>query len=475
MQIPLVVDLDRTLISTDVLYESVNSSLSKNPLSSLEMLSWISQSRQVLKHRLAQQEEIEPELLPYNSAVLELITSEKATGRQIVLATASNLTVAELINAHLGLFDVVLGSDENVNLKGTHKSNKLVELFGEKGFDYVGNSTADLEIWQHARIKYFVGTDNKVLRQLKKFSTPIVIDSQKVNQVTSSVQMLRLHQWVKNLLVFIPLIATHRFLVPTDIFLALTAFVIFGIAASAIYIINDLVDLANDRSHPTKKYRPFASGTIPLPVGWVSWPLLLALALYLSLSLLPFDFTLALIAYIFITAAYSFGLKKLAVLDVVILAALYTIRIVAGAYAISAPPSYWILTFSLFFFLSLALMKRFSELHDARKSNREGLLGGRGYGPQDLELVFVFGVSAAVISVLIFMLYIHDPVIAALYTSPLILWLTGPLLLLWILRAWLIAHRGEMHVDPIVFAIRDKTSYVIAAGLAVIFLAAMVF
>lgn len=473
--IPLVVDLDGTLIRTDMLFESANVLLARNPLSIFRMTKWFSQGKPTLKSHIAQEVDISPELLPYNSEVLNFLEKERQKGRTIILATASTTKYAEVISSYLGIFDEVLSSDMANNLKGSHKAEVLISRFGKNGFDYVGDSSADLEVWKHARTAFVVNASTKVLNSLETFTKPHILSGPEESQLKAGLKALRLHQWVKNLLVFVPLVATHRFLNPSDDVLAMLAFLSFGLVASAIYVVNDLADIENDRRHNIKSSRPLASGQLSIPVAWGMWPLLLIAGFGLSLLFLPPSFSAVLLGYLLLTTAYSLGLKRIAILDVVILAALYTLRIIAGAFVLSVPPSFWILTFSLFFFLSLALMKRFSELFDARAEKFRGVLGGRGYSEQDINLVFALGVGSGLVSVVVFMFYVHDPAIESLYSSPMLLWLTGPLLLIWVCRAWLIAHRGQMHVDPIVFALKDQTSYLIGVSLLLVFVAAVVF
>lgn len=472
--LPLIVDLDGTLIRSDVLFETANAFVSKNPLKLPALIKWLSQGKSVLKAKLARRVELNPAALPYNEVVVEYLTKERSRGREIVLATASNQHYAEQIAAYLGLFDKVFGSSESLNLKGENKAKLLVSLYGDQGFDYLGDSSADMKVWEKSAHVLMVSPPAKLLKAATRFSIPEIVDQSQRRPFSAFMKSLRLHQWVKNLLIFIPLIATHRFLNGADDLFVVFAFFAFGLVASAIYVINDLSDLPHDRLHKTKVNRPLASGALPIPVAWLAWPLLLVAGFALSVLVLPLTFTLVLVGYLVLTTAYSLGLKRIAILDVVVLAALYTLRIIAGAFAISAPPSFWILTFSLFFFLSLALMKRFSELYEHRLAQNNSSLGGRGYSHQDIDVVFGLGIGSGLISVLVFMFYVHDPAIENLYSAPILLWLTGPLLLIWISRAWLIAHRGQMHEDPIVFALRDVPSYLIAACLILVFITAMV-
>lgn len=475
IQVPLVVDLDGTLLKTDTLFESTNIHIWSKPLSFIQIPLWLTKGKLSLKNNLAEAVNLEPDVLPYRTEVVDFVKAEKAKGRLIVLATASAEKYANDIAEHLGFIDIVLASSADINLKGAEKRDELVSRFGEMGFDYIGDSETDITVWRSARTSYMIDPKSNWVNKVLQSSSPVVLETKKQKPFRTLNKTLRLHQWVKNLLIFLPLVVTHQ-LFNTEALQAVTlAFVAFGFAASSIYIINDLVDLPNDRIHITKRHRALAAGDASILTGWIVWPLLLVSSLVISFGFISNAFGLTVIAYITLTILYSLKLKKLAVFDVITLSLLYTMRIIAGAIAIQAMPSMWILSFSLFFFFSLALMKRFSELLELKNSTTAETIAGRGYRSDDLELVSSFGAGAGLISVLVFLLYIHDPSIAALYSQPLFLWLGGVILLIWITRAWLHAHRGLMHEDPIVFALKDKFSFLLVGCLALVFIVAMVF
>lgn len=300
-----------------------------------------------------------------------------------------------------------------------------------------------------------------------------VFPSEQESSFSSLLKVFRPYQWVKNILIFIPLLAAHYFGNVSSVIQVFIAFIIFCLAASSSYILNDLIDVAADRYHLRKRHRPFAAGNLSLLLGWVLWPIMLCLSCVIAIFSLSELFCLVLMAYFALTIAYSLWLKQIAILDVVILAGLYTLRIIAGAAAIGAPISFWLLAFSMFNFLSLAFIKRFCELKSARKSMEEKPLKGRGYDHNDLEMVASMGIGAGYLAVLVLALYIQDPHTMELYRSPQFIWLACPLLLYWISRAWLIADRDQMHDDPIVFAIKDRTSWIIGLCFIVIFALAM--
>ncbi|MDU4249502.1 UbiA family prenyltransferase [Pseudomonas sp.] len=469
MSTPLVIDLDGTLIHSDLLLESGLSFLKRNPLKFLSPLSWLMRGKSFLKSRLAQSAPVDVSVLPYNQAVLDLITRERAQGRQIVLATASHRHYAEQVAEHLGMFDRVLATDENINLSAHRKRDALVRDYGEGGFDYAGNSKDDLPVWKKARYAYVVNSSGKISRQARlngNVEDELKPDARSLMRIW--MKALRLHQWAKNLLIFVPLLASHRLMEPDLLLNGAIAFLVFGLCASSVYVLNDLLDLEDDRHHVSKCRRPFASGALSITSGLVACPLLLAMALA-GAALLPWKFAVALLGYYALTLAYSFWLKRLMTVDVIILAMLYTSRMVAGTFAFGVRLTFWMLAFSMFIFLSLALVKRFAELHDARSRGNENQTRGRGYLPDDLGMVASLGASSGYLSVMVLALYIQDSTTASMYHYPQLIWLACPQLLFWVSRIWMLTHRGLMHDDPVVFAIKDRTSLVVGALFALTF------
>ena len=465
----LCIDLDGTLLRTDLLHESILALLSRNFLYLFLLPFWLLKGKAGFKREIARRVTITSETLPYDERVLDLLRTTMQRPR--VLCTASDALLAEPIARHLGLFEDVLASDGRINLGGRAKASALVERYGERGFDYAGNAPVDLKVWAHAAGAIVVnarpllaraaGTMTEVHGQLPRTVPGIRVWG----------KALRLHQWLKNLLVLVPLLAAHRFLDPAAVGQSVGAFLTFGLCASGTYLLNDLLDLAPDRLHPRKRKRPFAVGTLPIRHGLLAVPLLVLAGFALALFIGPL-FALTLLTYCAMTLGYSFKLKRIVMIDVVMLAALYTIRIVAGAVAIDQPLSFWLLAFSMFIFLSLALLKRYTELDSARSSGKEKA-AGRGYGTADLPLLQSLGAAAGYISVMVLALYINSPESLKLYTRPQVLWLLCPLLLYWISRAWVIAHRGHMHDDPVVFAATDRGSQIIVLLFVVVALAAL--
>jgi 4-hydroxybenzoate polyprenyltransferase len=468
--VPLVVDLDGTLLKTDLLVETASCFVTRHPARSLSLVGWLRRGRPQLKARLANAVALDVASLPYHEPLLAWLRREHAGGRRIVLATASHRLLAEQVARHLGLFDAVLATDGDLNLKAARKRDLLVSRYGDKGFDYVGNDAADLAVWPAARLAHVVSDSRSLVARARAIADiGQVLPSDRPPAWKALGRAMRPHQWLKNVLIFVPLLASHGYGQPGLLLNALLAFIAFGLTASGVYLGNDLIDIADDRHHPRKRHRPFAAGDASLLHGWLLAPLLVVAAFTLSATLLAPAFTATLAIYLGLTLAYSLRLKQVALLDVMLLAGLYTLRIVAGTTALQLPLSFWLLSFSVFIFCSLAFVKRFSELEEARQDGREGPLRGRGYHPGDLEIVSSCGSAAGYIAVLVLALYIQDPHTAELYRSPKFIWLACPLLLYWISRTWLIAHRGQMHDDPIVFALTDRISWAIGACIVGVF------
>ncbi|MDR3415451.1 MAG: UbiA family prenyltransferase [Nevskia sp.] len=467
---PLVVDLDGSLIRTDLLHETANALLVARPFAFLRALLRAGGSRARLKAELGRAATLDPAALPYNQELLSWLIEQRRAGRRLVLATASDRVPAEQIAAHLGLFEQVLASDGVENLRGRAKRDALVARYGERGFDYVGDSVHDLEVWASAHTAHPANASAAVLRAMPQgtaLGRAFPVDRQSPLVVWA--QALRLYQWAKNLLLLVPLAAAHRLLVPGAALAALIGFLCFGLCASSVYLLNDLVDVQDDRRHRSKCRRPFASGRLTLVRGWLVMPLPLSLGLAAAFTLLPWQFGIMLLVYYCMTLAYSLRLKRMMMVDVITLALLYTVRVVAGGLATATPVSFWLLTFALFIFTSLALIKRYTELKEARSQGRKETLAGRGYDPSDLEMVASLGAAAGYLSVMVLALYIQDPASGQLYRHPAWLWPACPLLLYWVSRAWMLAYRGRMTDDPILYALRDRASLLTGALFLVVF------
>jgi 4-hydroxybenzoate polyprenyltransferase/phosphoserine phosphatase len=456
---PLVVDLDGTLIKTDLLIESLGRLLRQDPLALLALPRWLLKGRANLKREIARRVELDPTLLPYRTSLLDYLRSEHDLGRPIVLATASDERFAIQVADHLKLFDRVLASDGTTNLSGERKRARLVEQFGAGGFDYVGNESRDLAVWSSARKAIVVNPNPRLLREVAKIAESESAFSDRAPSPREYLSALRPEHWLKNVLVFVPIFAAHQFVLPGLMARTAVAFLAFCCCASSGYLINDVLDLQSDRRHPQKRLRPFASGRLPLTYALAIAPALLALGCLLAglLSSLSLG---VLLLYFTLTLAYSLSLKRVALLDILVLASLYTLRIIAGSAAILTWPSVWLLGFSMFLFTSLAFVKRYAELVVMR--NIEGdQATARGYELRDAELLASKGTASGYAAVLVLALYIASGAVKARYSRHELIWFVCPLLLYWLGYLWLIAHRGKMYHDPLVFALRDHTSRIL--------------
>jgi 4-hydroxybenzoate polyprenyltransferase/phosphoserine phosphatase len=455
----LVVDMDGTLLRTDMLHESVFALLRRNALYLFMLPLWLLKGRAYLKQMLADRVQLAPELLPYREDLLAYLREERAAGRELLLATASNVRFATDVAQHLGMFAGVLGSSATENMKGEQKLANIRSRLGDKPFAYAGDSAADLPIWKAAAAAVLVDVPDRVRRQVEQVSHVVRVFDASAGDLGALIRAMRPHQWLKNLLVFLPLILAHlvELIAIEQAFLAFCA---FSLCASSVYILNDLLDLAADRQHPSKRFRPFAAGDLSIVKGVVAMVLLLLASLLLSLLLPPF-FLAILIIYYVCTLAYSIRLKEALLIDALTLASLYTLRIIAGAAAVQVRPSFWLLAFSMFLFLSLAFIKRYSELLALAAQGKDSLMG-RAYHTVDMENIAQSGIASGYLAVMVMAFYINSEAVVRQYVRPEALWILCPIMLYWISRMWLLTRRGEMHDDPVVFAIRDFRTYWLA-------------
>jgi 4-hydroxybenzoate polyprenyltransferase/phosphoserine phosphatase len=465
----LVIDLDGTLVRTDLLAESFFATATNGVTHYWSVANALLRGKAPLKAFLAEAAAIDYELLPYNADVLHLARDAKSQGRRVFLATASNQKHADAIGTHLGLFDGVFASDGTVNLSGEAKARRLIESFGEGGFDYVGNDHVDVAIWSHARKALIVGSSTALMREVESLGIPVERVGAPQRSLTIWLKALRVHQYAKNGLVFVPLLTAHAY-APPFIVKALLAFVAFSLCASSVYLLNDLIDLDADRRHPTKQRRPFACGAIPIVHGVIAIPILLFFA-FLCAFAASLPLVGALTAYFALTLSYSLSLKRKLIVDVVVLAMLYTLRVIAGAAALPVIPSEWLLAFSMFVFTCLALVKRYVEL--ALRIDKElPDPSNRNYRLFDLPIVGALAAASGFNAVTIFALYISSPAVQNVYRTPQLLWLICPILLYWLARVVVLAHRRAIDDDPIAFALRDRNSYVcVIAMVAIVLLA----
>jgi len=466
--IPLCVDCDGTLIHTDLLFESFLLLVKRNFLAALAVPFWLlAHGKAATKLRISQLVDIDVSTLPYCSSVLEYVRQERERGRRVILATASAEPYAQAIADHLGVFDEVMATcDTQTNLSGQRKAARLTQAFGASGLEYVGNSSDDLPVWKVAGHVSVANGSRSLESAARAMGNPAFVAKSPFRPLHAAVKAMRLHQWLKNLLVFVPLLAAHRATDLTLLLQAALAFLAFGLCASSVYILNDLLDISSDRRHITKKKRPFAAGSLSIPAGLALKLVLFCAAFALTLFLPPL-FAGALALYYVVTLAYSLWLKAQVIVDVMLLSGLYTMRILAGAAATGIAPSFWLLAFSIFIFLSLALVKRYAEMFKAAKRNDRNA-AGRGYSTDDLVLLLALGAASGYTAVLVLALYVNSEDVVSMYEKPYMLWVAVPTMAYWISRIWLKTHRGEMHDDPVVFAAKDWVSIAIAVLLGVL-------
>ncbi len=467
---PLVVDLDGTLVRSDLLIEMVFSELARDPFTIFSMVRALLKGKAALKHRLAETATIDAARLPYDEEVLSFIRKAKSEGRPVYLASASNQRFVEAVADHLGVFAGWFASDHAINLSGAAKAQRLSEEFGNRGFDYIGNGRADLPVWAQSAKAVVIRIPPRTLRRLTKINFEIETFPADRPSLRQWIKLMRIHQYAKNALIFVPLFFAHHFSF-NAIQKATFAVVAFSLCASSVYVLNDLVDLRLDRSHPTKRNRPLASGAIPLIDGVFAVPILFFSAVLFAM-LVSFPFLGVILGYFALTTAYSFVLKQKMLIDVVALAMLYVVRVIAGGVAVSVTVSEWLLAFSMFIFLSLALIKRYVELAVRINSGLPDP-ANRNYKLVDLEIVAALAAAAGFNAVTVFALYLSSDTVHLLYQRPGLMWLICPILIYWISRALMMAHRRLMNDDPIVFALRDKNSLIAGALIALLVIAAI--
>jgi len=469
---PLIVDMDHTILRTDTLVEGIVAGVFQKPFAMMIRLATAVLSRPRFKSWVFKNVDVDYEAIPTNEKLIDYLRSQRKRGRPIHLVSAADQGVVDRIAAHFGIFDSALGSSNGVNLKGRRKLGAIRQRFGDS-FVYVGDSRPDMKVWSGSTGGIYAGTNASIRRRLTKRGDWLEADfSQRAGGMHAWLKALRLHQWTKNLLIFAPLILSHHYTDLTATLETLLAFLVVGITASGTYLINDMSDLGADRRHRTKRNRPLASGAMPLWAGLILAPILIAGGLAAAYFLAPL-FAVALAGYLVLTLSYSLKFKITPLLDVFILAALYTLRLVMGTIVAGADYSLWLLTFSMFFFFSLSLAKRHVEL--IAPDVRPGVaIRGRGYYPEDAPLTRSLGIASATASILILVLYLVDEAYGvAVYKAPVFLAGIPVIIAIWTARIWLLAHRGQLDDDPVSFATRDRVSFILGFVLVVLMAAAL--
>lgn len=455
--VPLCVDLDGTLVKSDTLVDSIFALLRQEPSSALRLPLWLMKGKVGFKAEIAERVQLAPETLPYNKPLVEFLQEQYHGGRSIYLATASDERQARAIAEHLGIFVGVIATNGAKNLAGKAKLEAMQAALPDGAFDYIGNASPDKVILQNAQHAMLANPSAGLASSLANQGKQVErVFEDRRSKGKALLKAVRVSQWPKNVLLFVPMLLAHVLFDRSKLMAGLIGFFCFSFAASGTYILNDLLDLDADRRHAQKRNRPFAAGDLSGKAGAALMVLLFAAAAVLA-RFEPSRFLICLGLYFVTTLAYSFVLKRMALVDVLTLAGLYTVRIIAGSAATHVPLSPWFQTFSLFFFLSLAIVKRYAELHNLRQAGSTPR-NGRGYHVDDIEQLRSFGTASGYASVVVFSLYINNPDIYHLYSHPHWLWLMAPLLIYWISRIWLLAHRGELDEDPVVFALTDRWS-----------------
>lgn len=452
----LAVDLDGTLINTDILYESFLSSLSRDWKTIFILFLALFKGKPFLKKKLLQKSDIDVTLLPYNDEVIEYIKNKRSKDFKVVLVTASHQIFADKVSKHLNLFDYTFGTNNQTNLKGKAKAKFLIDKFG-KNFFYIGNSKSDFEIWKISKKAISFNLSYSLRKKLENINSNYKhLNFSKID-FFSFLKAMRPQQWIKNILLFLPIIASHQY-DNNFILKTIVAFIAFCLMSSSVYLVNDLLDLSEDRKHKHKKNRPFASGAISILSGSLLMLFLLFISLVISASL-GLKFLCIIFIYFSIASAYSLFLKQIIVLDMCVLAILYTIRVLAGGFATNIEVSTWLIALSIFIFFSLASIKRQTEII-ATNSIKGKINLRRGYIKEDLPLITIMGISSGYVSILVMALYIDSIKVESLYSTPNFLWGVCFILLFWISRLAIITHRGLMHHDPVAFAVKDKVSFI---------------
>lgn len=456
----IVVDLDGTLVSTDLLWESLLLFIKKNPFFLFFLPIWLIQGGKALvKVKLADRVQPDIATLPYSNQLISFLKQARQEGKKLILASGSDERIVKAVSKHLGFFDESFGTTSDCNLKGLKKREAINSYLNKKPFSYIGNEKSDMSLWVGSEKAYVVTRSKKLIRSIRKNCSEIHIFD-RPGKIKAIFRALRPYQWSKNLLIFVPLFLAHQITDLSKLVSCILAFFVFSFCASAFYILNDLFDLEADRRHEKKKSRPFATGVLSMPNGLVMAFVSLGISIHLGFYFLTFQFLFILLLYCIFTLLYSLFYKKIIILDAIVLSIFYTLRIFAGGIAASVEVSPWLLAFSAFFFLSLAFVKRFVELRDNKKNNVEKP-DGRNYHIDDMFLIQSSGISSGFMSVLVFFIYItNSQVVRELYSNTTLLWFIGPLLIYWLNRMWFLARRGTLDSDPVLFAIKDCASWI---------------
>lgn len=465
-------DLDETLSRTDTLWESFLALLKRKPWMAVALPFWLLRGKAGFKQRLAASAGLDAEDLLFHDAVVDFLRTRRNEGSRIVLATAADRRIAQTVADRFGIFSDILASDGETNLIGMKKLAAIQRHAAGQPFEYVGDAMADLPIWEQCETAHVVCADPAFLQRIPS-SVSIGQTFQPMRRsATTILRALRIKQWIKNLLLLVPLVLAHQVQNGIAVFAGAIAFFSFSLCASGVYLLNDLLDLHTDRRHPDKRHRPLADGSLSIPFGILLAVACLAGSLLLATLFLSTGFIVALGGYVLLNILYSYSLKRIIVIDVVILALFYAYRIVAGSIATNILITHWLLAFAVFFFLGLAILKRFTELRLFQRSATDAKKGGRGYQLEDTETLRALGINSGFLSLLILTFYLQSPDVTSLYPRPFLLWGVVLCLVYWIARLWLLAERGAIHDDPLIFTTKDRVSYITGSVILLMLIAA---
>lgn len=463
---PLVVELEESLLKGHGTFELALFSIGENPRNFFHLVRALRRGRASLSSYLGRWALEALFLAPVRSQVVRLIDEARADDRPIVLATTNSQDLGIAAEKRFGPFAEVITTVHETELIGASKTRMLVERFGEKGFDYIGGGRADIELIRYSFMSFLTNPGRRLIKQAKLMSNHLVVIHDERINLPALFRLMRPHQWAKNLLLIVPLLGAGEFSpqIGLNVILGLLS---FSAIASALYIANDVLDIQHDRRHPEKRLRPLANADLSLAVAAILFSALMIVGISLA-TLINMPFAGALFLYGVGSATYSFWLKRIAIADVFVLAGLYGIRVLAGAALAGVSVSLWLLSFSFFVFLSLALVKRFVEISE-HPPGKEETLSGRGYLSSDRELVVAAGAGTGASSALLLALYIDDRAADFSGVGADLLWLVVPLLLYWVLRIWFLAIRGRVASDPVVFALRDRVSLMVGVVFVALF------
>jgi 4-hydroxybenzoate polyprenyltransferase len=473
VDLPLCVNCESALLKTNIYYEAIFHLIKKNFLYVFALPIWLLRGKLTLIQHVSNAVRISWNLVPFRELALERIRVAHADHRRVLLLTSMPETWAQELAAELDVAEVVSIDGNSREASVENMKSRLTSLFGAQGFDYIGDGRRDLPVCKLARRALIVTSNRATIARAKENASVESVIPRDSAGFFTFIKLIRVHQWVKNCLVWVPLLAAHRLSSLHDIGIGAIAFVAFSFCASSVYVLNDLLDLESDRQHVRKRNRPIASGKIAVNQALITGLLLFLTSVYLAFQISAL-FAMTLGIYFAMTLAYSFRLKRQVIVDVMLLAGLYTIRVVAGAVATVVVPSFWLLALSMFLFLSLAVVKRYSEMLVTLSQDKK-YAAGRGYSVADMPVLLSLGVSAGIAAIVVLALYINDSTTGKLYPATFWLWPVPPLILYWVSRVWMKAHRGEMHDDPVVFATRDWQSLITLVLVGTCFAAATIF